>query len=126
MYARSKKSLILSVLSLLLSIGTLWHSLPIATALQVFPSLGLLAVVNTLHGIFSIVLLLTAWVRPKQWLFSLGVALFTVVLALNILFTVTGQLVNSNNWWGLVVLGGLLSINVFALRAVLSETQKIP
>ncbi len=126
MYARSKKSLILSGVSLLFSVSTIWSSAPLTAALPGFISFGVLAVVNVLHGICSFVLLIAAWVNPKNIYLGLGYGLFVVTVILNVSLNLTGGLLNSSNWWGLLVLGVALSINVFALRSVTSEAHKIP
>ena len=126
MYARSKKSLILSVASLLISTSTIWSSAPLTDALPGFFWFGVLAVVNVLHGIFSFLLLVAAWVNPKKVYLSMGYVLFVVTLILNVTLNLTGGLLNFSNWWGLVVLAVVLSVNVFALRSVTSETHKIP
>ena len=126
MYARSKKSLILSVASLLISTCTIWSSAHLTAALPGFFSFGVLAVVNVLHGIFSFLLLVAAWVNPKKVYLSMGYVLFVVTLILNVTLNLTGGLLNFSNWWGLVVLAVVLSVNVFALRSVTSETHKIP
>ena len=126
MYARTKKSLILSVVSLLISISAIWSSAPLTVALPGFLSFGILAVVNVLYGICSIALLIAAWVNSIKLYLGLGYFIFVVTVILNVSLNLTGGLLNSSNWWGLVVLAVALSVNVFALRSVISETHKIP
>jgi len=122
MYLRSKKSLILSVVSLLISAAMILGLWPLVIGPSVNAPLGYLYIGNFMYALFNIFLLLKAWYKPKRLLLSILSVLAFATLLLNVGLYFQLGLLKPDHWWGFVLIVILLSVNVFAIKSVINET----
>jgi len=126
MYYRSRKTLILSVISLLVSVAMIWNTWPLISAENAKAPLGMLVISNFVYALLSISLLLAAWLSPKRIIQNVVGLLALAIFSLNFGVNYQTGLLKSEHWWSFVIIAILLSINVLAVKSAINESVVMP